>query len=449
LRERNHGSWYFHCSVVDLWGRRERVRRGGFVSKAAAVRARDEVLAQGYPETMGRTWTVARWLRYWLASRVSVRANTVRFYTQHVDRYLIPHLGHVKVGELTGRHITGMFTTLRTTSSRHGRPIAGTTLHHIRATLRAALNAALRDGVITDNPARRVELPAARRPHAQVWTERLVEQWRATGEHPVVAVWTPAQVAEFLGHTRTDRLHAMWWLIALRGLRRGEAAGLRWADVDLHRREVTITRQLTTCGSRLVVSEPKSAASRRTIALDRTTVQVLRDHQRRQHAERQAAGHQWIDTGHVFTRPDGAPLKPDYLSQRFRLLVRRSGLPPVRLHDLRHGAASLAHTAGADLKLIQAQLGHASIVLTADTYTSVLPAAHRKAAEATARLILATARTTRTTITSRYSRANGKTPHRPAPSPDNGTRPPTASTAPAPRRRSTTQAQKPRQRHRR
>jgi hypothetical protein len=93
----------------------------------------------------------------------------------------------------------------------------------------------------------------------------------------------------------------------------------------------------------------------------------------------------------VFTAPDGQPLHPDYLTRRFRRLVTLSGLPPVRLHDLRHGVASLALAAGTDLKVVQAMLGHASIVLTADTYTSVLPELLAASAEATARLVLATA----------------------------------------------------------
>jgi hypothetical protein len=90
----------------------------------------------------------------------------------------------------------------------------------------------------------------------------------------------------------------------------------------------------------------------------------------------------------VFTNPDGSALHPDWVTRRFGLLVTDSGLPPVRLHDLRHGAATLAHAAGADLKTVQEQLGHTSIVLTADTYTSVLLDLHFKVAEATARLVL-------------------------------------------------------------
>ena len=125
--------------------------------------------------------------------------------------------------------------------------------------------------------------------------------------------------------------------------------------------------------------------------MDKVTVRVLREHRRRQMAEQAAAGEQGQDSGYVFTDRNGAPLNPDFLTRRFGRLVAESGLPPVRLHDLRHGAATLAHAAGADLKTVQEQLGHTSIVLTADTYTSVLMQRHFKIAEATARLVLAAA----------------------------------------------------------
>ncbi|MEV0005804.1 site-specific integrase [Micromonospora sp. NPDC050980] len=100
----------------------------------------------------------------------------------------------------------------------------------------------------------------------------------------------------------------------------------------------------------------------------------------------------------VFTRPDGKPINPNYATTRFRILVRRAGLPPVRLHDLRHGAASLAHEAGADLKTLQDLLGHSSIVVTADTYTSVLPQIQRRCADAPAQLVLNAARRARKKI---------------------------------------------------
>jgi integrase len=186
---------------------------------------------------------VARWLRYWLTTRTSIRPSTLRSYTEHVELHLIPHLGRVRLGELTGRQVADMFRDLAATNTRCGRPPTPATLHRIRATLRGALNVAIRDGLLRDNPACHIELPSPRRPHAQVWTDHRVKAWRERGERSPVAVWTVQQLAAFFAFAADDRLYALWWLIALRGLRRGEAAGLRWADVDLDARVVVIGQQ--------------------------------------------------------------------------------------------------------------------------------------------------------------------------------------------------------------
>lgn len=116
---------------------------------------------------------------------------------------------------------------------------------------------------------------------------------------------------------------------------------------------------------------------------------VLRAHRAAQDAERAALGDKYHDSGYVFTCLNGDPMAPDRLSRTFRRLSDQAGLPPVRLHDLRHGAATLALAAKVDLKIVQDMLGHSSIVLTADTYTSVLPDVARKAAEDVATLIIA------------------------------------------------------------
>jgi integrase len=209
------------------------VRRGGYLTRREAVAARDAVLGRGDEGAVVEAWTVGRWLRYWLSTRTSIRPSTLRSYTEHVERHLIPHLGRIPLGKLTSRHITDMIAELGATDNRYGRPPTPSTLHRIRATLRSALNAAIREGLLRDNPARNIELPSPRRPQAQVWTDQRVQAWQETGQRFAVAVWTVQQTAAFLDFVAEDRLFAMWWLIALRGLRRGEAAGLRWVDVDL------------------------------------------------------------------------------------------------------------------------------------------------------------------------------------------------------------------------
>ena len=165
------------------------------------------------------------------------------------------------------------------------------------------------------------------------------------------------------------------------------AAGLEWQDVDLDGAAVTVRRQRTTVGWEVVEHAPKSEAGERTVALDAGTVTALRAHRRAQLAERLAWGSAWVDSGKVFIRENGEPPHPATINDRFHELVAAADLPPLRLHDLRHGAASLMLAAGVDLKVVQETLGHSSITLTSDTYTSVYPAVAAAAADAAAAMV--------------------------------------------------------------
>jgi len=199
-------------------------------------------------------------------------------------------------------------------------------------------------------------------------------------------VWTAEQTARFLAAICHEPLYPCYQLMAVSGLRRGEAAGLRWCDIDFAGSTLTVSRQPQETGRGLVVLPPKSVAGNRVLALDSWTLRVLAAYRDRQLPA--------ACDGYVFARPGGRPCTPGYLTRRFARLIRREGLPPIRLHDLRHGAATLALAGGADLKVIQAMLGHASIILTADTYTSVLPDLARATAEAVAAQIRKAAGTT-------------------------------------------------------
>ncbi|WP_379575445.1 site-specific integrase [Nonomuraea mangrovi] len=391
LAEEWHGSWYFAVQVSGLAGRRERLRRGGFGTAEQARQAGREMIAADQNDPSARGYTLARWLRHWLETQHQLRSSTREAYADHVRLYLIPYLGRIELAELAGRDIARMFAVLVGRRNRYGEPIASSTLHRIRATLRAALNAAVREGLLASNPARMIRLPAPRRPYPQVWTERRVVAWRRSGERPAVAVWTAEQLAEFLAFARGDLLYPLWQLIALRGLRRGEAAGLRWVDLDLDRRELSVSRQLVHTDDGLIACPPKTAASRRIVALDPKTVRLLRRHEQ---AQRQLLGEAWNESGPIFARGDGAPVRPDYLTVRFPQLVQASNLPPIRLHDLRHGTATLALASGSDLRVVQGTLGHGSIVVTSDIYTSVLPEVYHQSAQAIAQLVLASTRKT-------------------------------------------------------
>ncbi|EST38891.1 hypothetical protein N566_04885 [Streptomycetaceae bacterium MP113-05] len=262
------------------------------------------------------------------------------------------------------------------------------TRQRIKATLRAALNDAIAQQIITFNPAAHIELDPVRKPKALVWTDERVARWRETGEKPSpVMVWTPEQTGAFLDFVAEDRLYTMWHLTAFRGLRRGEACGQPWSETNLDRGSLTVTGQLVQDGWDVETAEPKTDSGFRVVALDDDTVGVLKRHRDRQEAERAEWGSAWVNTGLVFTQEDGSWLHPGKVTDLFDRLVTASGLPPIRLHDLRHGAATLMLAAGVDVKIVSDTLGHSDTRITRDIYQSVLPHVGKNAAEATAQLV--------------------------------------------------------------
>jgi integrase len=178
-------------------------------------------------------------------------------------------------------------------------------------------------------------------------------------------------------------------LILHRGLRRGEAVGLPDHAVDLDNALVTIAQQLTTVGYDPVVKNVKSDAGDRVVSLDSFTLAALRAYHARRNRWTLVCGGSWPHSGFFFVQPDGQPWHPQTVTWRFERLVRDAGLPPIRLHDLRHCAATYLKAAGADLKDVQDLLRHSSITITGDTYMSVIAEldVERAKAEAAAALV--------------------------------------------------------------
>ncbi|MGO9782543.1 MAG: tyrosine-type recombinase/integrase [Streptosporangiaceae bacterium] len=404
------------------------------------------------------------WLEEWLAAKKKLRPGTVRGYAGHIRLYLKPHLGQIPIDRLRVTDVAAVFdhitelndaiTEARASRSParraavHGRRLVGpATCQRIRATLRSAISSYMKQhpGVLPANVASLAELPPGGRPKALVWTGERVRGWQkdfdarlaaaraaggrvnpadiwiSTPRPSPVMVWTPAQTMVFLAAARRHRLHALWRLITTRGLRRGEGCGLRCPDTDLGAAAATIRWQITQLGWDPVQGAPKSDAGERTIALDADTVTDMRGWRREQDKEREAAGDAWADSGFEFTDELGNPLHPAAVTDMFHMLAYLAGLPPIRLHDLRHGAATLLLAAGHDMKVVQETLGLSSITIAADTYTSVLPQLARKSAEDVAALIRPTgqasaapARRRRATGTARKPRPKVAPKSRPA-----------------------------------
>ncbi|QKW20943.1 site-specific integrase [Kitasatospora sp. NA04385] len=437
-----HGSWWYYLPLGNgPDGKPRRDRRGGFDDQNAAEAALAKALSQRTrSEVIDHRTTVGEFLTKWLGHRKTLEKSTVSSYAGHIRNYLIPALGVIVLEDLTAGPIRDMFDAIEARNlvieyelamvakaraeyaewkARHGRKpgrpkanaqppavpapvipkrdphpqmkiVAPATMHRIRATLRSALSQAVREERISKNWASLVELPSGKRPKALLWTPERVAEWRRTGEKPSkVMVWTPEQAGEFLDAIENDWLRAYWHLAIFRAVRRGEGAGLMKSKCSLDTALITVDWQIVTVDGEPLGKAPK-ADSVRTVALDSHTLQELRDHFDRMDEARQEAaeaGKPWPEHDAVFVREDGTAINPDYLTDRFERLCTRLALPPVRLHDLRHLAATLMLGAGADLKVVQEVLGHSTIVLTADTYTSVLPSLDRESAEKAAALV--------------------------------------------------------------
>jgi integrase len=171
-----------------------------------------------------------------------------------------------------------------------------------------------------------------------------------------------------------DRLYAMFSVIAYCGLRRGEACGMRWEDVDWDTSSVMIGPTIVQAGRETVRQDhAKADASEDWVRVEQVVTGALRDWRKAQLGERLAWGSAWQDTGYVFTSENGEPYTPAHVSERFSRLAFREGLPPIRLHDLRHGAATLALAAGKQMKEVSVMLRHSSEAITSDIYAAVLP----------------------------------------------------------------------------
>ena len=233
-----------------------------------------------------------------------------------------------------------------------------------------ALHAALQDALDQDLVARNVADGAHQAPKA--------------GESPEMQVWTAPQIRDFLRNCESETLHPLLWLAAYTGMRRGEVLGLRWRDVNLVEGFASVRQQIsrrrTEAGDIWDAVPPKTDAGRRRVDLDPETVALLSRHRAGQTAHRLKMGPAYADADLVFARPDGRFLDPDSVTGMFEKLRRRSGLPRVRFHDLRHSHATILLIGGAPVHLVAQRLGHASPMVTLKVYAHVHPGGQAVAA---------------------------------------------------------------------
>lgn len=307
--------------------------------------------------------TVADYLEHWLDTyaRGACKPTTYDRYASLIRTHIIPAIGHLKLDKLTPMHLTQLYRQKLDGGRLDGKPggLSARTVRYIHATLHEALHHAMRWGLVVRNVADVVDPPALARKDMQTWDV--------------------TQSDAFLSAAEGSRYYPVFALAILTGLRRGELLALRWQDVDLERGELTVRQTLIDRNGRLEFSTPKTHRSRRSVALPDSAVALLRQHKARQNQERLTAGEAWAALDLVFATELGKPLHPRNLFRAFRQITKQAGVPVIRFHDLRHSHATLLFAAGTHPKVVSERLGHATISITLDTYSHVLPGMQKDA----------------------------------------------------------------------
>jgi integrase len=241
--------------------------------------------------------------------------------------------------------------------------LAPRTVLYLRSVLRRALTQAERWGLVTRNVAKLTEPP------------RIPKQ--------EVRPLSPQQVRQFLVAIEGDRLEALYLVALGVGMRQGEILGLAWRDIDLETGTITVRQALQRIAGKLELVEPKSATSHRVVPAPRIVLEALRAHRMRQLEARLLAGSRWHEDRRdlVFTTSVGTPMDGVAVTRRFKSIVAAAGLPDQRFHDLRHACASLLLAQGVAPRVVMETLGHSQISLTLNTYSHVIPALGREAAD--------------------------------------------------------------------
>jgi integrase len=357
--QRADGRWQVHVRHTDEDGVSRRHTIYGSTPKEARDKAtevrnrlRDHLPAKDRKITLGAF--AAEWIESTLEAS-DRKATTKAMYATMTRQHIVgAKIGAKPLDKLRPSHIDAWKVELQ------GRGLAESSIRSAYTVLRAVLDTAVRDRAIAHNPAHAVRRPKVTAKEA--------------------AYLTPDQVRSLLVAAEGGRYAPLFALLVHSGLRRGEALALHWSDIDLDAQLLRVRGTLARVDGELVVTETKTAKSRRVVPLSPTAERVLRDVRSRQRAERLRAGSMWQPTPYVFTTELGEPCDPRNALRALKTAAKRAGLPSsVGLHTLRHSAASVMLSAGVPLKVVSDVFGHASVAITGDIYGHVSPEVSREA----------------------------------------------------------------------
>jgi integrase len=421
--KRHGGSWRYRIDLGPdpLTGKRRQLAKSGFATRRAAEEACARAIDDAKRNQLVRTTrtTVADFLEDWIASRkLDMKPTSWQGYRDYLDSYVLPIIGPSQLKDLDTRRLNLLYVHLLErgrTKPDHNRMMYEFWLAERQAGREPTAAEVAAAGGVTYSAGhkaliryRRGQAPAdqtgglapktVRNTHVMLhgaladavrWN--LIPRNPATDARPPRVrrkrhlIWNTDQLRTFVDHARSDRYAGLWLLVCTTGLRRSELAGLRRGDLDLEHERISSGDTRVVVRGRAEDSDGKSDDSLRTIALDPVTVTALRVYLTRWEEEKAAFGHAGE---HLFCHPDGRPIHPDTITDWFTRLSWEAGLPPIRLHDVRHSYATAALRAGVPVKVVSERLGHDSVSFTQDTYMHVIPGMDEHGARLAAAAIL-------------------------------------------------------------
>lgn len=346
VTKRKDGRYQAAVYVLQPDGTRARKFAYGKTWSECDVKRREllDKVANGIPVPT-RSAKLSEWLPYWLEHIIKPRRKRTTYakYEMHARLYLNPQLGTKTLEKLSARDV-------RTALTRIAKATTAATAKESHRVLRSALSAACREELITRNVVKLVEAPA-------------VKAYEG-------ALWTLDETLAFILTARRDPLYAAFMLAVGLGLRRGEIVGLRWQDIDLGNRTVQVRKQRQRVGGENYEDDTKNRR-KRTLPLPALCVAPLRWQRMRQQAMRAKSGDSWQDSDLVFTTRTGRPIEGSNVLRSFHRLSATAGVPRIRVHDARHGAATLLAAGNIHPRVAMEILGHSKISVTMDIYTHV------------------------------------------------------------------------------
>ena len=306
-------------------------------------------------------YTVAEWVRLWFEtySKPSIREQTAYYYNNYIEKHIVPGIGDIKLEKLTTIQIQQFYNKLKTSGrvqryehiELKDKGLSNRFIRGVHGVLNSALEQAVRERLITANPAEGCKLPKI--------------------EKKEMKVLLPEQIGAYLQEANKRGLLPAYYLELTSGLRRGELLALLWTDLNLEKNSISVCKSVRGSQGELKVSAPKTRHSIRTVVVPHQAVDLLiQEHERHP------------DNPYMFPSPvTGTMYHPDAATRIHRKLLKDAGIEHVRFHDLRHTFATLALQNGVDIKTLSGMLGHYSSGFTLDTYTHVTDKMQQEAAE--------------------------------------------------------------------